>query len=166
MNDLLFRLKAEPKPVLCVIAAAVSLVLLILLPKGAKEREKDVVSPEVPVSYEQMIETKLCELVTSIYGVGDAVVMVTLESGEEQVYAHDTNEKASDTCIETESSLTVIETDDGDRAIVLKQIQPTIKGVAIVCEGANAVTVREAVVSAVSTVLGIPSSRVSISAMG
>lgn len=166
MNDLLHRLKKEPKIAICVAAAAISLALLIFMPKNQTEQAETAVRAEIPFSYEEAVEEKLRNLVTSIDGAGEAVVMVTLESGEEQVYALDTNDKSSDTCRETESSITVIETDDGDQAIVLKQIQPIIKGVAIVCEGANAVTVREAVVSAVSTVLGIPSSRVSISPMG
>jgi len=84
--------------------------------------------------------------------------MVTLASGDENVYA--VKEKSNDGSKERE--YIVIDSDNNESGLLLKVIEPEIRGVAIVCEGADSAKVRQEIVSTVSAVLGISTNRISI----
>ena len=81
--------------VLCAVGV-LGVVLLILsefIPSGEKKAEKkeSVTAAHSQETYAEDIEKRLTEIVSSIDGAGKTRVMVTLESGAEQVYAR--NEK-------------------------------------------------------------------------
>ena len=101
--------------------------------------------------------------------------MVTLENGTEQVYA--ANEKtASDSSsdangsagkISDEKEYVIIETDSkGEQGLVIKLIQPKIRGVAVVCEGGDSDIIRREIQETVTAVLDISASRVYVTKMG
>ena len=56
----------------------------------------------------------------------------------------------------------VIDSDNNESGLLLKVMEPEIRGVAIVCEGADSAKVRQEIVSTVSAVLGISTNRISI----
>lgn len=77
--------------VLCAVGV-LGVVLLILsefIPSGEKKAEKkeSVTAAQSQETYAEDIEKRLTEIVSSIDGAGKTRVMVTLESGAEQVYA-------------------------------------------------------------------------------
>ena len=109
-------------------------------------------------SYEEDIEKRLTSIVSAIDGAGRTEVMVTLASGDENVYA--VKEKSSDGSKERE--YIVIDSDKNESGLLLKVIEPEIRGVAVVCEGAGSAGVRQEIVSTVSAVLGISTNRISI----
>ena len=85
--------------VLCAVGV-LGVVLLILsefIPSGEKKAEKkeSVTAAQSQETYAEDIEKRLTEIVSSIDGAGKTRVMVTLESGAEQVYAK--NEKIKST---------------------------------------------------------------------
>lgn len=97
--------------------------------------------------------------------------MVTLESGAEQVYAR--NEKIkSDTSGGTalekllgRKEYVLIESDGNEGGMIIKLIQPKIRGVAVVCEGGGSDAVRQEITQAITAVLDISASRVYITKM-
>lgn len=99
--------------------------------------------------------------------------MVTLESGAEQVYAR--NEKiksdtSGGTALEKENfsdekEYVLIETDGNEGGMIIKLIQPKIRGVAVVCEGGGSDAVRQEITQAITAVLDISASRVYITKM-
>ena len=125
--------------------------------------------------YETRLETELRELIMKIQGVGNASVMVTLEQTKQAVYAQEgktsgqTTEDKSEgsTRKETDSSnetayLLVRDADGSERALSVTEIQPLIKGVVVVCDGANDPKVQQNVINAVTTALDITSVRVCV----
>jgi stage III sporulation protein AG len=127
-------------------------------------------------TYEEQLEGKLKTILEQISGVGDVSVMVTLKVGKEVVPASntvrtesETNEKDSDGGTRTvlqQSTDTQVVLDSGssseDRALIVKEIMPEVKGVIVVAAGAQNPKVEAQLTEAVQTVLGIPAFRVRV----
>ena len=71
--------------------------------------------------------------------------MVTLENGVEYVYATqekiNTDRQEDDGRIsqrdDSDKSIIVVDTEDGKQGLLVTEIQPTVKGVVVVCEGGD-----------------------------
>lgn len=107
---------------------------------------------------EQALEDRITDLLSAVEGVGSCRVMVTLESGAQSVYAADTSVTASGT---SEQVLSV-DTETGPVGLLLTRIQPTVKGVAVVCEGAGDPAVCSRVTDVISTAFHISERRVCV----
>ena len=115
--------------------------------------------------YTSQLEENLIQIISHIDGAGEAKVMITLETGVETKYA--TQEKSS-----TESSgdktsgtsevsyITVRDANGSERALAVTEVQPTVKGVVVVCPGGEEPVVQQRIISAVTTALDISSKRV------
>lgn len=107
---------------------------------------------------EAALEERIGLLLTRVQGVGDCQVMVTLEQGIQQIYAADT---AVSTAGSSEQILTVA-TDNGPVGLPVTQVQPVVKGVAVVCTGGGDPVVCGRVTELVATVFNISSRRVCV----
>ncbi len=170
------KLKADKKLFLLVCIGLCGVVLLIasFLNKGETSSHDADDAESLQIShtdYAQAIEQKLTDIISSVDGAGNTIVMVTLENGEEQVYAVQENTKNSSTSDgdkkvasrDVNNEYIIIENDGEENGLILKVIQPKIRGVAIVCEGADRATVKQSITELVTAVLGIGSNRVNIS---
>ncbi len=181
-KKLLESIKADKKLAIIVFVGFAGILLLlaselIKLPEKEAEQTSEETT-QTEYNYAQDIEKRLSDIVSSIEGAGKTKVMVTLENGVESVYAADgrnTSERTSEEKNEgieineksSEESEYIILQSNGNRdeGLVIKVIQPKIRGVAIVCEGGDSAYVRQHVMQAVTAVLDIGASRVSISRM-
>lgn len=126
--------------------------------------------------YVRNLENQLSVVLSQIGGAGKVSVMITLKTGTEIIPAKDetisdktTNEKDTEggTRIINEQNTTdkvVFKNEQGGASepLVLKEINPEIKGVIIVAEGAKDPKVKLKLTEAVQTVLDVPAYRVSI----
>ncbi len=146
--------------IICVGLAGIILLTLseIFPQRDEKEKENKAEASQISDTYEEDIERRLTSIISSINGAGNTRVMVTLASGDENVYA--VKEKSNDSSLERE--YIVIENGNDESGLLLKVIEPEVRGVAIVCDGANSASVRQEIVSTVSAVLGISTNRISI----
>ena len=156
------------------IAGMLLILLSQLLSSPAKKQVSKTETAEMTMEqYEQEIERRLTELVTSIQGVGRAKVMVTLESGIEYIYATQERKRSENTQDFSEDKLErshsssdeeldyiIFEGADGKQALVRTRLEPGIKGVVVICDGADNKSVENSVVNVVTTALGILSTRV------
>ena len=133
-----FRGKNGQRLILILGFAGIGLILLSTLwPDGEQADSANAgVSAVTPEAYAQKLEAQLTEIVSSIEGVGECRIMVTLENGTEYVYENKTQ--------------------------LVTEILPTVKGVVIVCAGGDDQAVRERVQSAVTTALNITARRVCV----
>ena len=154
----------------CVLA--ILLLLLSELPRGAPKQEKETTAQAMSdVDHAAEIEQRLTSLISAIEGVGKVKVMVTLESSAERIYARDTQSDSQQTGesggrLENRSSYILIDASDGETGLLLKIVQPRVRGVAVVCEGAESATVRKNILDAVTAVLDLPTSAVSVTQGG
>lgn len=163
VEKFLEKIKRDKRVALIVCIGLVGIILLTiseLIPQKSepKENPKETNVTDIRDNYEKNLEERLTSIVSSINGAGRTEVMVTLASGDENVYA--VKEKSSDGSRERE--YVVIESDSNESGLLLKVIEPEIRGVAVICEGADSANVRQEIVSTVSAVLGISTNRISI----
>ena len=89
--------------------------------------------------------------------------MITLEDGGRSVYAQDSSQSTGETGQESQASHVVLEDGKGaQQGLALAQLQPEVKGVVIVSQGAGDPALREKLINAARTALGVPSSRVCV----
>lgn len=139
-----------------------------------KQEENITITAE---EYAAQMERNLTEVISSIQGAGPSKVMVTLESGVQTKYATEekNNSEASqekDSNGETTRSqqsgdseityITVRDANGAERALEITEIQPTVKGVVVVCSGGEDPVVQQRVIDAVTTALNISSKRVCV----
>ena len=125
-------------------------------------------------SYVQDLEKRLTEMIISIEGAGEATVMITLDSVGETVYAQDEKtqtqaEMNADGSTNQENLFenqhTIIDAKDGKQPLVEAQLLPEIKGVAVLCQGADDISVVARITDLVSVVLGLSTNRICVTKM-
>lgn len=170
------RMNIDKKLLIFIVLGFLGIFLLFLsefIPNEKDNLKNDQTKPLTEYTYAEDVEKKLTDIVSSISGAGKAKVMVTLENGVESVYAKDEkyeNEKKSSGENTGSNEKTLDEQeyillDDDSGGLIIKVIQPKIRGVAVVCEGGDSVYVQQRIKETVSAVLNINSSHISITKM-
>lgn len=177
IKDILKKLSADKKTMFIVLAGIIGVLILVaseFIPEGekAKEDEEEIQVSEYNIEnhyeYAEMLEKKLADLISSIEGAGTTKVMLTLESSSEAVYAqNDKTDMESDDenseKISKENDYVLIKTDSSkEEALLLKIIQPEVKGVAVVCEGGDSIYVQQKIIETISAVFDINSSKIKV----
>jgi stage III sporulation protein AG len=130
-------------------------------------------------TYERALERRLEEALALVEGVGRVRVLVSFERGRETVIAIDRNTSQSTTqeqdahggvrysTNQTGQDNTVIITDRSGTSgpLVLREIEPVIGGVMIIAEGGDDIVVRDALIRATSSLLGVNVNRVHVMQM-
>ena len=160
------RIKADKKILIIMVVGLSGIVLLMFSEfndhKDDASEEEGYQNSTLNFSdYEKNTEERLENLLEQIKGAGKVEVMITVESGDEKIYA--TKSKKTESGEEKEYVL--IESDGADDGLLLKISQPLIRGVGVVCQGADSPSVRQEMVETVTSVLGISTNRVNIAKM-
>lgn len=131
--------------------------------RPADTAEEDTAVTLTEGQVEQALEQRITALLRQVEGVGGCRVMVTLESDAQAVYAADTTSStdADGSGSFGENYLTV-DTATGPVGLLITRIQPTVKGVAVVCDGGGDAAVQQRVVQVVSTAFHISERRVCV----
>ena len=151
------------------IICAVGLVGIILIAMSSlfqTDKSKSNVADNTAVdysSYSKETEQKLTDIVSSISGVGECKVMITFETGSENVYATDSENKNDESSQSNKDEYVLYDSQSGEKALLIKEKYPTVQGVSVVCSGGDNVEVREAVINTVTSLFNISANRVSVS---
>ncbi len=146
---------------LLVVLGVVGILLLALsevLPRREKTASSSAATTVAADQVEQALERRIATLIGQVEGVGRCQVMVTVERGEQQVYAAHT---VTDRDGQEETILTV-DTDAGTVGLPVATLQPAVKGVAVVCTGGGDEAVRRQVTELVATAFHISDRRVCV----
>ena len=112
---------------------------------------------------EKALEQRIADLLRQVEGVGTCRVMVTLESDTRTVYAADTVSSAgADGATSLSEAYLTVDTEAGPAGLLLTRIQPTVTGVAVVCEGGGNAAVQPRVTQVVTTAFHISERRVCV----
>ncbi|MBR1422392.1 MAG: stage III sporulation protein AG [Ruminococcus sp.] len=148
-------------------------IALIFISDIISDTDKDVSSDigtvqssEDPDEYSADIENRLEKVLATVSGVGQCDVMVTVSSTTEYIYAENVTGSTDNNGEDNEQSykkeIVFIEQNGEKEALVRKTVRPQISGVMIVCEGGGDVKVKERVIRAVSTLLGVSSDKICV----
>ena len=125
--------------------------------RTANSGEKNNVSAS---DYCAELESRLRFMLMRMQGVGEVTVTVTVSSSEEYVFAEEVKSAQSDRSVQQESRIVLTKSNGQETALIASTHSPPVQGVAILCSGGDHASVREAVTSAVGTVLGIPPAKI------
>jgi len=120
-------------------------------------------------------EKKLEQILSEIKGAGTVKVMVTWNSDGEVVHAYNETEESL-VREEQDSSggsgrtdekrlqkeLVFMDSSTGRVPVVVRRIEPDVKGVVVVADGADSTVVRQDIINAVEALLGIPRHRIQV----
>lgn len=155
----------------CIVIVGAIGIGLIFLSEWFPRREKtEKAVTEDTATYVQTLEERLTETISRIDGVGACRVMVTLENGVEYVYASEektgsdykTEGDALSRADDNEQSVILVQTDQGYEGLLVTELQPTVKGALVVCEGGGDAVVQERVRAALCAVLNVTDKRVCV----
>ena len=110
-------------------------------------------------AYEADLETRLQSLISNLAGAGETRVMVTLQCGEESIYAADTETSADGTA----ASKHVIA---GGTGLVETIQTPQVLGVAVLCRGGEDPAVQSRITALVQALTGVGANHVTVAALG
>ena len=158
----------------------VSIIVLIGVSIFTKDSEKAEIpirfveeKPEPTGDHSEYLEEKLASILEKLKGVGEVDVMITLEESIESVPASNTT-KTTETTKEVDAeggtrevnredtNIQLLSSDDDGSLVVIKNVNPNVKGVIVVAEGAENLEVLEKIYEAVKTVLGISGNKVQV----
>lgn len=150
-------------------------------PPGSAETSElaDVYTPLVKVAeagHEEQLESRLQEILSQIEGAGNVRVMITLAQSQEIVVAEDgkydrthteeTDAQGGRRTVEalntSGTKLTITGKDGSLTPLILKTIAPRVEGVIIAAQGGGDAVVREQLLRAAQTVLGVEPHKVQV----
>lgn len=148
--------------------------------KAAQTSAQPVDAPPTTQSYTQQLETRLETILGSIAGVGRVRVLVTLESGYGYEYAKENktdSDKLEDIRAEeaqktqekstTEESYVMVDggSGNGKQPLIIKELEPSVGGVVVVCDGGADPAVIVSVIETVRVAVNVSSVQISVSRM-
>lgn len=165
-------LKDEKKTRILLLAGALLAAVLFLGSLFSDDQETGEQTEESSVSenleaYASSLEQRMETLLAQIEGAGTVQVFLTLENGEETVYQSDTRreESQSDQTGQhsSQDSVVLVEGENGQKqALVQTQKPPAVKGVVVVCSGAENPQVQKQITEAVTAAFSISSTQVAV----
>lgn len=136
------KFPVKEKALRIIIALGIAGIVLIFLSSlwdggGNGDTQDGLQSSESAESYGDNLERELTDIVSKISGVGRCEILLTMENSVEYVYLSNGDTKT-------------------------KSIEPTVRGVAVVCDGGENPVTKEKIIDVVTKALNISSSRVSV----
>lgn len=126
-------------------------------------------------SIEATLEERLKEMLEKMVGVGKVDVMITVESTEEKVVERNVSSSESTTdetdrnggkrhmtTVTSDGQVVLYQATDGQQPLITKVINPRIRGVLIVAEGAEDAAVRKLIIQAVEKGMNVVPTRISV----
>lgn len=163
------------KMIILVGLLGISLIFISSFFKSDTNVKQDLTAVQVSTEdYARQLEDNLKNIVCAITGAGEAKVLVTLESSTQTVYATEQKKNKEETEDKTDGEtskkresndletkyIKIKDANGAEKALSVTQLQPTVKGVVVVCKGGNDPEVQKKITDAVKTALNITSKRV------
>lgn len=123
-----------------------------------KEDKKSIGNDDVTY-YSEKLEYKIKDLICKSKGVGNATVIVSLDTTGEYVWAENTSDGGGNTL----SEYVIVNRNDNEETVLVKEIYPRVRGVAVVCDGGNDAEVQNRVTLLISAALGIAANKIAVS---
>lgn len=136
------KFPVKEKALRIVIALGIAGIVLIFLSSlwdtDGRESSQDGLQSGISAEdYGNRLEKELTDIISKISGVGRCEILLTMENSVEYVYLSNGDTKT-------------------------KSIEPTVRGVAVVCDGGENPVTKEKIIDVVTKALNISSSRVSV----
>lgn len=162
-----------------ILGVCAAIILIIVIPLFDGEKGKVTPTKENEGISTQQYNTQLTEqlefIITQMDGVGKVEILLAMENGVENIYVDEekinqTGEAAgitlkenSMTALQRERQVLVIrDNDGGENPVLVKQLEPKVSGVLVVCDGGDRESVKYQVTNAIKALLDVPSNRIHV----
>ena len=132
-----------------ILLAAAGVILVIAGSLGGRQNPETVY--EDVGFYTEYLEGRIAGLCNSVEGVENASVFLTLDCSSEYVY----NREGS-------SDYLILSGSGGEEAVLLQEIYPKVRGIAVVCAGGEKPRIRETLTELLAAALDLPAHRIRI----
>lgn len=109
-------------------------------------------------SYEIVLENRIKKLLKNVNGLGDCDVLITVDGDGEKEVLKNVSTKTENGIKTTTESVVMVQ----GKPYVIKEYAPKIKGVIIVCSGADNLDVKIAITEVLTTTLSVSSENIRI----
>ena len=165
-------LNKNVKTAVLLFLVAIGVILVFLSDYFQREEETDNGYVSELSLYGNTLEEKFSRVVEGIDGTGKVSVMITFEGSFEKVYANnarveekgkgdDSNDKTTEKQLVLAGSGT-----SGEAPVLLKELCPKVKGVAVICGGADNKEVERKIREAAVSLFGISELKVYVAKSG
>ncbi len=156
-----------------VLIGIVGIILIVFGNGGFSEEEKSTAVQETDseiLGYTEILENKVRGIVREICG-SEAAVLITLECSNESVYADNSKENESLSSGDTvsrsyEREYLIISGEGGEEGLLLREIYPKTRGIAVVCDGGNEPSRQLEIIKLLSVAFGVSASKVYVTGGG
>ena len=159
----------SPKKIRIVFIIAIAAVLLLFFSEldFSNDKQNEELSYGIDINeYKKDLESELTKHLKNMSGVGKVKVMITLESNQEISYVNETEKDGSqgesDISYSEKNNYVIIDDGDKDRGLVKKITEPRIRGVLVICDGGDDITVKTKVTEAVKKLFSISSASICV----
>lgn len=159
LTEFIAKLKKDKKTALIIFTAILGMLLILFSGTSTEKTEKASESKT-----EEMIEweEKLQKLLSSVEGAGRVKVMITYETSDEDVFAYNKDESFRENEEKFSSDYILVENNGSETGLKLKTVYPEVKGVAVVCDGADDPVTKEQIISVISALFDISTKNISV----
>lgn len=162
------QLNLDKKTIVILIVGFLGIFVMFLSEfNGQEDDSEEMVTYNTDEEYCIYLENKIQSYIEKIDGAGKTKVIITLSETTEYIYATDdkdvrkNNTNSDDATIEKD--YVIIENNNNDVGLLIKTIQPKVRGVAVSCEGGDNTKVQQQIFSTIEALLDIKTSNISIS---
>lgn len=133
-------------------------LLFIRSPSSNNNQDKENQVLSNAEIYAQNLEDKLEDVLSQIKGAGEVKVLINLGSGFEYVYAMEEEIKQTSSGTITSNSIVLV----SGEPVLIKQIYPKISGVIVAASGADDISVKVNLITAIQTVIDVENKDITI----
>lgn len=148
--------------------------ILLIFPNFFKYKKNKIIEDSNNQKFIEKIQQDLEDMVSNIEGAGKSKVLITLEEGEETIYLAEKKENSQTVTDENSYSqnlkrktddiekkyITTKDSNGNENPVIIKKLEPKIRGAVISCQGAKNKEVRKSIIKIVSVALDINSSKI------
>lgn len=149
------KLSDKNKKIVLAILLSLGIIFLILSEYDFSRADGTETSAFNEEEYILNLETRLSEIIGKMDGISDVSVMITLERGVEYRYAKETASNGLSASGETSVFQLQSSSDGGEVPILIATDSPIVKGVSIVCRGAESAVMQNKIISLVASTLNL-----------
>ena len=140
---------------------------LLLWPSGQETSSPSAEETETAEEAAAALETELETMLSAMDGVGQARILLTVDSDGERQLAQDTEltysgDTAAPEDYSRRSEPVLVDGGSSDQVVVTRRVYPTYRGALVVCPGGDQAEVRLAVTEAVAALTGLSAGRITV----
>ena len=152
--------------------------ILLIFPNFFKYKKNKIIENSNNQKFIEKIQRDIADMISNIEGAGKSKVLITLEEGEETIYLAEKKENSQTVTDENSYNqnlnlkrktddiekkyITTRDSNGNENPVIIKKLEPKIRGAVISCQGAKNKEVRENIIKIVSVALDINSSKICV----